>query len=41
MQRFRLLGFYLVGVAAVVGLAVCGVSLRRTAAAGFCFPLAP
>jgi len=32
MQRFRLLGFYLVGVAAVVGLAVWGVSLRRTAA---------
>ena len=32
MQRFRLLGFYLVGVVAVVGLAVWGVSLRRTAA---------
>ena len=32
MQRFRLLGFYLAGVAAVVGLAVWGVSLRRTAA---------
>jgi plastocyanin len=31
MQRFRLLGFYLVGVAAVVGLAVWGVSLRRAA----------
>jgi mono/diheme cytochrome c family protein len=33
MQRFRLLGFYLVGVVAVVGLTVWGVSLRRTAAA--------
>jgi amicyanin len=32
MHRFRLLGFYLVGVVAVVGLAVWGVSLRRTAA---------
>jgi plastocyanin len=32
LQRFRLLGFYLVGVVAVVGLAVWGVSLRRTAA---------
>jgi plastocyanin len=32
MQRFRLLGFYLIGVVAVVGLAVWGVSLRRTAA---------
>jgi amicyanin len=32
MHRFRLLGFYLLGVAAVVGLAVWGVSLRRTAA---------
>jgi plastocyanin len=32
MQRFRLLGFYLVGVVVVVGLAVLGVSLRRTAA---------
>jgi amicyanin len=32
MQRFRLLGFYLAGVAAVIGLAVLGVSLRRTAA---------
>jgi mono/diheme cytochrome c family protein len=32
MQRFRLLGFYLVGVVAVVGLTVWGVSLRRTAA---------
>jgi amicyanin len=31
MQRFRLLGFYLVGVVAVVGLSVWGVSLRRTA----------
>jgi plastocyanin len=32
MQRFRLLGFYLVGVVVVIGLAVWGVSLRRTAA---------
>src|SRR4029077_11089327 len=32
MQRFRVLGFYLVGVVAVIGLAVWGVSLRRTAA---------
>jgi hypothetical protein len=32
MQRFRLLGFYVVGVVAVVGLAVWGVSMRRTAA---------
>jgi amicyanin len=32
MQRFRLLGFYLVGVVAVVGLAVGAISLRRTAA---------
>ena len=32
MQRFRLLGFFLVGVVAVVGLGVWGVSLRRTAA---------
>ena len=32
MQRFRLLGFYVVGVVAVVGLAVGGVSMRRTAA---------
>jgi hypothetical protein len=32
MQRFRLLGFYLVGVLGVVGLAVWGVSLRRSAA---------
>jgi hypothetical protein len=32
MQRFRLLGFYLVGVVAVIGLAVWGISLRRTAA---------
>jgi len=32
MQRFRLLAFYLVGVVAVVGLAVWGVSLRRTVA---------
>jgi plastocyanin len=31
MQRFRLLGFYVVGVVAVVGLAVWGVSLRRNA----------
>jgi plastocyanin len=32
MQRFRLLGFYLVGVVAVIGLAIWGVSLRRTTA---------
>ena len=32
MQRFRLLGFYVAGVVAVVGLAVWGVSMRRTAA---------
>ena len=32
MQRFRLLGFYFIGVVAMVGLAVWGVSLRRTAA---------
>src|SRR5580704_11653187 len=32
MQRFRLLGFYLVGVVAVIGLAVWGISLRRTGA---------
>ncbi|HVS40343.1 MAG TPA: plastocyanin/azurin family copper-binding protein [Gemmataceae bacterium] len=32
MQRFRLLGLYLLGVASVVGLAVWGVSLRRVAA---------
>jgi plastocyanin len=32
MQRFRLLGFYLVGLVAVFGLAIWGVSLRRTAA---------
>jgi plastocyanin len=34
MQRFRLLTFYLVGVVAVIGSAVWGVSLRRTAAVG-------
>jgi hypothetical protein len=32
MQRFRLLGFYIIGVLAVVGLALWGVSMRRTAA---------
>jgi plastocyanin len=32
MQRFRLLGYYVVGIVAVIGLAVWGVSLRRTAA---------
>jgi uncharacterized membrane protein len=32
MQRFRLLGFYLIGVVGVVGLAVWGVSLRRATA---------
>src|SRR6266446_4892081 len=31
MQRFRLLGLYLVGVVAVIGLAVWCVSVRRTA----------
>jgi hypothetical protein len=34
MQRFRLLGFYLVGVVGVVGLAVWGVSLRKSKADG-------
>jgi plastocyanin len=32
MQRFRLLGYYVVGLTAVVGLAVWGVSMRRIAA---------
>jgi plastocyanin len=32
MQRFRLLTYYLVGVVAVIGSGVWGVSLRRTAA---------
>jgi hypothetical protein len=32
MRRFRLLGFYVVGVVALIGFAVSGVSLRRTAA---------
>jgi multidrug resistance efflux pump len=32
MQRFRLLGFYVVGVVAVVGLTVWGIAVRRTAA---------
>jgi plastocyanin len=32
MQRFRLLGFYVAGVVAVVGLAIGGVSARRSAA---------
>jgi mono/diheme cytochrome c family protein len=32
MQRFRLLGFYLIGVVGVVGLAVWGVSLRKATA---------
>ena len=32
MQRFRLLGFYVVGIVAVVGLAIWGVSMRRSAA---------
>jgi mono/diheme cytochrome c family protein len=32
MQRFRLLGFYLIGVMGVVGLAVWGVSLRKATA---------
>jgi hypothetical protein len=32
MQRFRLLGFYVVGVVAVIGLAVLGASMKRTPA---------
>jgi plastocyanin len=32
MHRFRLLGFYVVGVVVVVGLAIWGVSLRRSVA---------
>jgi plastocyanin len=32
MQRFRLLTYYLVGIVAVVGLAVWGVSMRRVSA---------
>jgi hypothetical protein len=32
MHRFRLLEFYVVGVVSLIGLAVWGVSLRRTAA---------
>ena len=32
MQRFRLLGFYLVGVVSTAGLAVWGVSLRKATA---------
>jgi|GEM_PF-6626395 len=32
MKRFRLLGFYVVGIVAVIGLAVWGVTMRRTAA---------
>jgi hypothetical protein len=32
MQRFRLLGFYLIGVVGIVGLAVWGVSLRKATA---------
>jgi hypothetical protein len=31
MQRFRLLGFYVAGVLAVICLTVWGVSMRRTA----------
>jgi len=32
MKRFRLLGFYVVGIVAVIGLAVWGVAMKRTAA---------
>ena len=32
MNRFRLLGFYVVGIVAVIGLAVWGVAMTRTAA---------
>ena len=32
MRRFRLLGFYLVGLVALIGLAVWAVSMRRLAA---------
>jgi hypothetical protein len=32
MQRFRCFGFYLVGIVAVLGLAILGVSLRRSPA---------
>jgi hypothetical protein len=32
MKRFRLLGFYVVGIVAVIGLAVWGVAITRTAA---------
>jgi plastocyanin len=31
MQRFRLLGFYVAGLVALIGLVVSGVSLRRAA----------
>ena len=31
MQRFRLLGFYVAGLVAVIGLTVWGVSMRRAA----------
>ena len=31
MQRFRLLGFYVAGLVALIGLTVCGVSMRRAA----------
>jgi len=32
MRRFRLLGFYVAGVVAIVGLAIGAVSMRRTMA---------
>jgi hypothetical protein len=32
MQRFRLLGFYVAGVVAMVGLAIGAVSMRRSSA---------
>jgi hypothetical protein len=31
MHRFRLLGFYVVGIVAMVGLTIGGVSMRRSA----------
>jgi amicyanin len=40
MQRFRLLGFYVVGLVALIGLTVWGVSMRR-AAPGVGAPQAP
>ena len=31
MQRFRLLGYYVAGLVAIIGLTVWGVSMRRAA----------